>query len=145
MLKYLLLVAVLAVSGAAYAQPINDIDEFQTSIDKCIKGVSTDTCLNKLLPPHFPPGNEEMLKTIPQVTSLLVKWLDGDKVYAVHPIKKTKVGDLYEQRIYVIEGDKGGLMVLDTSYIKLHGSLYLLKFNLSSTKETIDALLKDKL
>jgi hypothetical protein len=145
MLKYLVLITGLTLPAVVGAQPINDIEEFQSRIDKCIKGASADVCLNKLLPQHYPPGNEEMLKTIPQVTSMLVKWLDGDKVYAIHPIKNTKVGSLHERRIHVIEGDKGGFMVLETSYVRLHGNLYLLKFNLSSTKETIDALFKDKL
>ena len=144
-MKYLLLVAGLTISVATYSQPINDIDEFQSKIDKCIKGGSSDVCLNKLLPQHFPPGNEEMLKSVPQLSSLLVKWLNGDTVYAVHPIKSVKVGNLHERRINVIEADKGGFMVLDTTYIRLRGNLYLLKFNLSSTDETIRALLNDKL
>lgn len=145
MLKYLLFMAALTVSVATYAQPINDIEAFQSQVDKCIKGVSPDACLNKLLPQHYPPGNEEMIKTIPQVTSLLVKWLGNDKVFAVHPIKNTKVGNLVERRIYAIEGYKGGFMVLDTSYIRLRGNLYLMKFNLSSTDEKVNAMLNDKL
>jgi hypothetical protein len=144
-MKYLLLVAGLAMSSAAYSQPINDIDEFQSTVDKCIKGTSPDVCLNKLLPQYYPPGNEGMLKTIPQVSSLLVKWLNGDTVYAIHPIKTVKVGNLHERRIHVIEGNEGGFMVLETAYIRLRGNLYLRKFNLSSTDETVRDLFNDKL
>ena len=142
-LNNLLFIALLAASGLVHAQPINDLDEFHGKIEKCIKGDKPDACLNKLLPQRFPPGNEQMLKKISQVTSLLLKWLGDDKVYAIHPIKTTKAGNLHERRVFVIEADKGGFMVLDTAYLRLHGDLYLFNFNLSSRKEKIEALFED--
>jgi hypothetical protein len=144
-LKNILLIVFVSVSGLVHAQPINDLDEFQAKIEKCITGSTPDTCLNKLLPSRFPPGNEQMLKTIGQVTSLLVKWLGDDKVYAIHPIKTTKAGNLHERRVFVIEADKGAFMVLDTAYLRFHGELYLFNFNLSSRKEKIEALFEGKL
>jgi hypothetical protein len=145
LLKNFIFINLLVLSGVVLAQPINDLDEFQIKIEKCIKGDAPDVCLNKLITTHFLPGNEKMLKTIDQVTSLLVKWLQGDKVYAVHPVKNTKVGNLHERRVYVIEADKGNFMILDTAYLRLHGDLYLFNFNLSSRKEKIEALFKGTL
>lgn len=146
MLKYLLLLLLLlTVPAFVSATPIKNLDDFQKSIDRCITGESPDACLNKLLLPHFVPGNPELEKTLPGVTGLLTRWLDGDKVFAIHPIKTTKVGDLVERRISVIESDQGGMMVVEATYVRLHGELYLLNYNLSSTKETIDKLFKGEL
>lgn len=144
MTKYLVPLIMLTLSEIVWAQPIGDIDELQIRIEKCIKGAAPDGCLNKLLAPHLPPGHEELSKTIPKITSGLANWLAGDTVYAVHPIKKTKAGNLYERRVYVIEDEKGNFMVFDSSYIRIRGNLYMKALNLSNKREVIDALFKDQ-
>lgn len=145
MKKCLATLIVLAASMTCYAEPIDNLNEFQGKIEKCLKGGEPESCLNKLLSAHIPPGNENMEKSLSQVSSVFVKWLNGDKVYAVHPIKATKVGGLLERRIYAIEAQHGGFMVLDSSYLRIKGDLYLYSFNLSSTSEKIDAMFEDRL
>jgi len=133
------------IVGSAQAEPIKNLEVFEGQVQQCIKGKSPDVCLNKLLPSRFPPGNEGIEKSINQVSSLLVQWLGEDKIYAVHPVKKIKTGDIFERRIYAIEGANKGFMILDSSYLKIQGELYLFAFNLSSKEETVDAVFKDKL
>lgn len=145
MMKYFVVVFLLAASVSVRAEPIKNINEFQSKIEKCVKGGEPESCMNNLLAAHIPPGNEGMIKSLEQVSSLFAKWLGKDKVYAVHPIKITKVGNLLERRIHAIEAEQGGFMVIDASYLRLRGELYLYSFNLSSTEEKIDAMFNDKL
>jgi hypothetical protein len=145
MKKTILFIGFLMISGMVSAQPIGDVDNFQKNIERCIKGKHPDRCLNNLLPQHVPPGNDEMARQLPNVTSLFVKWLGSSSVYAIHPISEKKVGDIVDIRHYAIESNDPSFMVMRVKYIKLLGKSYLFGFNLSSTDDTISALLSGNL
>ncbi len=104
-----------------------------------------DACLNKLLISHLPPNNDAMAQQLPKVSNLLVQWIGNDSVYAIHPIKTKKVGDLVEIRYSAIESSSTGFMVMQVKYLKILGKTYLFGFNLSSTDDVINALLSGNL
>ncbi len=145
MKKILLLSSLLLFAKTAFAEPIKNVDEFQTKVEQCIKGKKPDECLNTLLIKHLPPGNEAMAQQLPNITGLLVKWLGGSSVYALHHLKTKKLGDIVDIRHYAIESSGTGFMVLQIKYLKILGKPYLFGFNLSSTDETINALLSGNL
>jgi hypothetical protein len=88
---------------------------------------------------HWVPGNEKLNEVVPQITGLVRKWLAGDKVFAVHPVKQRRAGDLYEERVYVVEDVGGNLMVVETAFLSRLGKWYVLRFNVSSQKDEIQA------
>jgi len=145
MLRVILSINLMLFVNLVFAEPIENVEKFQSSIGKCIVGKKPGLCLNTLLPKHVPPGNESMAKQLPQVANILVKWLADRSVYAIHPIKSEKVGDLVDNRFYAIEASSTGFMVMQVKYLKILGKSYLFEFNLSSTEEDIDALLSGNL
>lgn len=145
MKRIFLFIVLIGISGTGLADPISNVKHFQKTIEGCIKGKSPDKCLTAHLSSHVPPGNEAMKQQLPKVANLFVQWLGRDSVYAIHPVKSQKVGDLVDIRDYAIESNAGGFMVMNIKYIHLHGKWYLWGFNLSSTDETISALLSGKL
>jgi hypothetical protein len=145
MKRIFLFLIMISVSGVCFAKPIDNVDRFQRTIEKCIKGNSPAKCLTGHLQDHVPPRNEAMRQQLPKVAALLVQWLGNDTVYAIHPVKTQKVGDLVDIRYYAIEANAGGFMVMKVKYVKLRGKHYLLAFNLSSTSDAVDALLSGKL
>ena len=145
MKRSILFVILLSVYNIGYADPIMNINDFQKGIEKCVIGNSPGKCLTSHLSNHVPPGNEAMKKQLTQVASLYNQWRGNDSIYAIHPVKSEKVGDLVDIRYYAIEANAGGFMVMKIKYIKLLGKRYLLTFNLSSTDDAIDALLSGQL
>ena len=143
--KYLFLVLAIFTCGNLQAGVIKDVNEFQSEIEKCVTGKAPAECLNKLLAGTFPPGNEAMNAQIQQVTKILDQWLSSSSVYKIHLVKQTKVGDIADNRYYAVESSSGGFMVLEIQYVWLLGNPYLLTFNVSSTSDTIDALLSGRL
>lgn len=145
MKRIFLFLVLLGVSNVVLASPINNVERFQKTIEGCVKGKSPDKCLTDHLSNHVPPGNDAMKQQLPKVAALFVQWLGRDSVYAIHPVKFQKVGDLVDIRDYAVESNGGAFMVMNVKYIQLHGHWYLWGFNLSSTDETISALLSGKL
>lgn len=145
MLKLLLLMIGLTLFAEVSAEPIKDIEEFQFRINECIRGDSHRECLNKLLLLHRHPNDPFLEKELSTAITLLAAVLKNDKIYEIHPIKTEKVGNLYERRVQVVEGYEFGFTVLEISYVRLRGDLYLRKFTFSRGGKALDALFEGKL
>lgn len=145
MYKYLFLFLAIFSSNHLQAEPIKNIKDFQSKIEKCVSNSEPSKCLNKLLAGKFPPGNEEMDVRIQQVTNLLEQWLAGSSVYKVHFIKNKPVGEIADNRYYAIESSTGGFMLMEIQYVWILGNPYLLTFNVSSTSEDMNILLSGNL
>ncbi len=73
---------------------------------------------------------------------MLVKWLDKDTVYAVHPTGTRKVGDIFETRAYLIEDTSGALMVFEMALLKRLGKWYVYSMNINSNSDKVEKVLE---
>jgi hypothetical protein len=138
----LLVLAGLSCQVSYAGEPIPSLDALEKELKQCLlKAGATSTCLQKHLPKHLLPGNDHLASVAGQVDDILTKWLDGQTVYAVYPIKQKKGGDYFEKRSYIIEDTSGSPMTMNISVIRQLGKLYVYAFNVSSNEEKIDALL----
>ncbi len=127
-------------------QPLESVDAFEAGMTKCLASSSTPaSCFEAQLGGHFPPGNERLNQIVSQAADLFQKWLGRDKVYAVHAVKVSKLGTYAERRVYLIEDTTGSLMMLDTSFVHRIGKWYVLKYNLTSTKDEVRTVLGEVL
>lgn len=144
-MKYL--AAALLISFSAFAsagEPVQNIDGLLKEIESCLlKDPKTGHCMEKSLGGRILPGNDEMAKVAAQMDELLVTWLQTDKVYALHPISRKPVGDIYERRLYFIEDTSGALMLFEVAFLKRLGKWYVLKFNVNSKTDDLKKLLYD--
>jgi len=88
------------------------------------------------------PGNDQLASIAKQLDELLQKWLASESIYAIHPIRTKKSGDIYEKRTYMIEDTGGSLMVFNLTTLKRLGKWYVFQFNLSSTTSEVNSVLK---
>lgn len=141
----LIVAAMLACSSIALAsEPVRSVDSFESDIRKCLLQSSNPAgCLADGFRGHFIPGkdNEKLNEVVTQVAGLFRQWLGKDKVYALHPVKQKTVGDFYEERVYLIEDAAGNIIMLETGFVNKLGEWYVHRFNLSSKKETMQAVL----
>ena len=144
-MRRVIAVAVLACSFTALAsEPVKSVDSFESDIRKCLlQNPNPSGCLADTFRGHFLPGkdNEKLNDVVTQVAGLFRQWLGKDKVYAFHPVKNKTVGDFYEERVYLIEDAAGNIMMLETGFVNKLGKWYVNRFNLSSKKETMQAVL----
>jgi len=133
----------LALSPFARADtPIGSIDGFEGHIRQCLlQGDDPPECLGETMRGHFSPGNERLNKVVDRVAGLFGQWLADDDVFALHPVKRKRLGDFYEERVYLIEDTTGSLVMLETSFVNTLGKWYLHRFNLSSKEKTMESVL----
>jgi len=137
-----LTVLMLSSSVALADEPLKSINGFESDIKNCLlKNKDPSGCLGNTMQGHFSPGNEKLNEVVKQVASLLSQWLAGSKVYAVHPVKNEKLGDFYQQRVYIIEDNTGSIIMLETAFVNTLGKWYLHRFNLSGKKDTMESVL----
>ncbi len=139
------LVAALLISLPAITfagEPVQNIDGLIKEIESCLlKDAKTGSCMEKSLGGRLLPGNDELAKVAQQMDELLVSWLQADKVYAVHPINRKPVGEIYERRMYVIEDTSGAFMLFEVAFLKRLGMWYVLKFNVNSKTDDLKKVL----
>lgn len=127
------------LAAESFASP----EGLEAEVTACLlKKGAPPRCMERMLGKRILPGNEKMVPMTRQLDDLLEKWLGGDAVYAVHPLKVQKTGDLFEKRTSMIEDARGALMVFEWSALKRLGSWYVFQFNLSSTDGDVKAALK---
>jgi hypothetical protein len=128
---------------ASYAsEPIPNLDALEKELKQCLlKAGPAPTCLQKHLPKHLLPGNEQLIPVAGQIDDILTKWLNGQTVFAVHSIKQRKAADYFEKRSYIIEDTSGAPMTMNISVIRQLGKLYVYGFNVSSNEDKISRLL----
>lgn len=123
-------------------EPLRSADALEADIRTCLlKDKDAPTCLERTLQGHFSPGNEKVNGVVAQVAALFRKWLGDDKVFAVHAVKAKKLGEFYDERVYLVEDSSGSLIMLETCVVTKHGRPWLHRFNLSSQKERMSAVL----
>lgn len=133
----------LSSSPALADEPLKSIASFEAGIKDCLlKNKEPEGCLGSALQGHFSPGNEKLNEVVPQVSSLLGQWLADDKVFAVHPVKNKRLGEFFEERVYLIEDTTGSIIMLETSFVNTLGKWYLHRFNLSSKPEAMQQVLQ---
>ena len=139
------LVAALLISLPAITfagEPVQNIDGLIEEIESCLlKDAKTGSCMEKALGGRMLPGNDELAEVARQMDELLVKWLQADKVYALHPISRKPVGEIYERRMYVIEDTSGAFMLFELAFLKRLGKWYVLKFNVNSKEDDLKKVL----
>jgi hypothetical protein len=145
-MKYLVAALLIAFPVITFAgEPVQDIDALVKEIESCLlKDAKAGHCMEKSLGGRILPGNDELAKVAAQMDELLVTWLQTDKVYALHPISRKPLGDIFERRVYVIEDTSGALMLFELAFLKRLGKWYVLKFNVNSKTDDLKSLLYDR-
>ncbi len=118
--------------------PLESVEAFEDDIVECLKDdEQPEECFEKFMLNRFPPGNHQLNDVVKQLGAFFHNWLAGEKVFNVHMVKEHRLGDYYRQRVYFIEDTSASVIMFDTSFVNSLGKWYLLKFNLSSKKESI--------
>jgi hypothetical protein len=140
----LLLLSTIFLATSVYAsEPLANPDALEGELTACLlKNKKTSNCMETIIGKRILPGNDQLVPIAKQMDELLQKWLAGKSVYAIHPIRTNKAGDIYEKRIYMIEDTSGALMVFDVATLKRLGKWYVIQFNLSSTSNEVMSALK---
>ncbi len=132
----------LSSSPTLADEPLKSIAAFEAGMKDCLlKNKDPAGCLGGAMQGHFSPGNEKLNQVVPKVASLLGQWLADDKVFALHPVKNKKLGDFYDERVYLIEDTTGSIIMLETSFVNTLGKWYLHRFNLSSKPDVMERVL----
>ncbi len=144
MKKILFTLSVVFLSTFAYAgEPVHSPDALESELTACLmKNNKTQKCMETILGKRILPGNDQLVPIAKQLDELLQKWLSGESIYAIHPIRTKKSGDIYEKRTYMIEDTGGSLMVFNVTTLKRLGKWYVFQFNLSSTSSEVNSVLK---
>jgi hypothetical protein len=129
---------IVTYAGEAAQSP----DAVENELRACLMKIEKpSSCMESVLAKKILPGNAQLASVASQMDVLLQKWLDKESIYAVHQIRTKKSGDIYESRAYFIEDTSGALMTFNLAMLKRLGKWYVLKFNLSSTDEKVNAQL----
>jgi hypothetical protein len=129
----------LAIAG----EPISSLDGFETEITNCILKLSKSSrCLSAATEKNVLPGYEKIMSVADQVDTILVQWLDKEKVFAVNPIDTAKTGDMFLKKTYLIEDTSGNLLLFNYSLLKRLGKWYIFSFKVNSNSDAIESALK---
>jgi hypothetical protein len=140
--RLLVPVVLFFVVSVAAAEPPFDPDSLERELVTCLMAKPKPTkCAQTVLARSVLPGNEKLTAVAVQIDEVLKDWLGEQTVYQVHPVSADKRGSIYEKRIYLIEDDSAALMMLSVTLFKQLGEWYVWKFQVSSTRETIESLL----
>lgn len=135
--------AVLLCSPSFAGEPIGNIERFERDVTECISNAPASSgCFEAFANKNVLPGNEKLVPVAKQVDELLVRWLDKDKVFAVHPVGMKSTGDLFQKKIFLIEDTSGNLMAFNYSVIRRLGKWYLFSFDIDSNRSVVEATLK---
>jgi hypothetical protein len=142
--KYILAISVaFFVTSVCAGEPFESPDALEKEMVACLmKKDKSLKCMETILGRRVIPGGDQLLPISKQLDSLLKEWLAGDSIYAVHPIRTKKSGEIYDKRIYIIEDTAGNLMAFNVTSIKKIGKWYIYQFDLSSKAEELSSVLK---
>lgn len=137
-----LLFSAVACAGA----PINNLNDFEAQVTGCLSKLSnTSRCAENILAKHIVPGSEAQLAPVAgQLDGFMEKWVDKQKIFAVHPIATKKAGDIYREKTYLLEDDMGNLMVFSYSVLRRLGKWYVFSFAINSNSDAVEAVLTGK-
>lgn len=136
-----ILLASLAVASRA-GEPVSSPDALEAELNACLtKGGRPNRCAENILGRRILPGNDQLASVAKQIDELMAKWLGKDTVYAIHPVRTKRTGDLFESRTYLLEDSRGSLCVLDWSLLKRLGKWYVFQFNFNSGTAEVKAAL----
>ncbi|HEX4869771.1 MAG TPA: hypothetical protein VFV15_03485 [Moraxellaceae bacterium] len=146
MRRLLLALCALTLSPALWAtEPLQSMDALESDIRTCLlKPAAKPTCFQTILSRSLLPGFEKLAPIAMQMDDLLVQWLDGQKIFAVHLVKQHKAGTLFEKRTYIIEDTSGSLMVMKLAVLRQLGKPYIFSFNLVSGQDEAEEALDIK-
>lgn len=135
------------LSSFAYAgESISDLAEFDARISGCLSKFSkTSRCAENILAEYIVPGSEAQLAPVAsQLDDFMTKWLNGQSVFAIHPIATKKTGDVFQTKTYLIEDDMGNLMIFRYSVLKRLGKWHVFSFAINSSSDAIEGLLTEE-
>lgn len=135
----------LGVSVAAIAGEAPSADAIENELRACLLNTQrSSTCIQTTLASYLPPNNEDTKRVAKDLDGYVKKWLASEKVFALHKIKTTKSGELFERRSFLLEDTSGSFAVVQFSTIRQLGKLYVLDFKFNSTRAQVDQLLFQK-
>jgi hypothetical protein len=144
MKKIFFVLSIALLAFPAYAsESFESPDALERELTACLmKNKKTPNCMETILGKRILPGNDQLVPIAKQLDDFLQKWLANESIYAIHPIRTKKSGDIYEKRTYMIEDTSGSLMVFNVATLKRLGKWYVLQFNLTSTSNEVSSTLK---
>ena len=142
--KSLMIIAAVLLCSASFAgEPIINTEQFEQDVTQCISNApKASGCFEAFAKKNILPGNEKVIQATKQLDELFGRWLDKDKVFAIHPIAVKSTGDLFQRRTYMIEDTSGNLIIFNYSIIKRLGKWYLFSFDINSNPAVVEATIK---
>jgi hypothetical protein len=132
-----------AFSTAFAGEPVPSTDALEKEILACLSTATPKSkCLETSASKHLRPGNEGTVPNFTELDNIFTDWLAKDSVYAIHPLRQQKGGDIYEHRLYVIEDNHGALMLFSFSTLKRLGKTYLFDVTVNSKREQIRSVIE---
>ena len=91
--------AVLLCSTSFAGEPIGNIEQFERDVTQCILNAPKSSgCFEDFANKNILPGNEKVIQVAKQVDGLFGRWLDKDKVFAIHPVAVKSTGEPRRER-----------------------------------------------
>ncbi len=142
-MKFPILTLMMQIAGVAVAaEHVPSIDGLEKDLRACLlEEAKTGNCMKTLLGSRVLPGNDELTGLTAKMDPLRVQWLEADNVYALHSIDRHTAGDLFEQRVYILEDTRGSLLLFEMAFLNRLGKWYVFKLNLDSNADSIRKVL----
>ena len=142
--KLLATASIYLVFSTAFAgEPVSSTDALEKELLACLSSATSESkCIETSASKYFLPGNEGLMPTMTELDKIYTNWLAKDSVYAIHPLRQQKSGDIYEHRLYVIEDTSGSLMLFSFSTLKRLGKTYLFGVKFNSKHDEIKSVLE---
>lgn len=134
--KWLYGLAFLSTISQA-SEPIKDKNKFEDQYINCIESSFKDNCWIKILSGHALPWAENEEKVLKNSQEAYITWLEGKKIYKVHPAIREIKGEVFDNRSYLLERDDGALVSVWFSFRKVKEQWYVYEVMASSSDEFI--------
>lgn len=141
-MKPAIVAAVLFFSvNVSAGEPIANPGLLDNKIVSCFLAKAKEVnCAERILSPRILPGNDQLIPIAKQIDELVNRWLSRDRIFAVHPIRTAKAGDVFRKTTFLLEDSSGNLMVFNYATLKRLGKWYVFSFNVNSNSEAIKAV-----
>lgn len=119
------------------SEPIADRDRFESEYVRCMQKAFEYGCWVKTLSGHALPWVDDESKVLAKSEAAFTQWLEGKRIYKVHPGIKEIKGGVFDNRSYLLERDDGAVVAVWFSLRQFKGNWYVYEVMASSNDEFI--------
>ena len=129
------------LSIPTYADQTHVSKQFEETLLSCLPGgKKEENCLVETILKYT--KNKQLQEQVPSVINGLFDQLMGDgEVFAVHPVKSTKLRDFIIENNYIVEKSNGSFALLQVAFLKTLEVWQIHNVHITSKDEAIDEIL----